>query len=384
MLNDARLTRASASILADIQASNFAHVELLIVDVDPNSGSTSSTDRTGPARVLRALWHDRRELAWSLYRWMDRRRVRLPDDPVSLEDCSAMLEGIRTVRVAPIGEGPGIRLPDTVAQTVRDARLDVIVQFGFAMLRGEILDGARFGVWAFRYGDNERYRGGPPAFWEMVEDNPVSAVVLERLTEKPYEGAALAKAVFATDMGSLARNRVQPYFGSTHLVIQKLWELHQWGWQRLVERGVQARSYKGRRQFYRTPGNLEVIRWLAPQVIGKAVRTAARLFGRRHNVEHWRIAVRTTDGPGLDPAAVDMTGFRWIESPKGTMYADPFVVERAGRTWMFFEDLSYRDRRGSISCAEVAVDGRLKAPEVVLASAGHLSYPCVFVDASVA
>ena len=37
-------------------------------------------------------------------------------------------------------------------------------------LRGEI---ARHGVWSYHHGDNRFYRGGPPGFWEVMEDQPV-------------------------------------------------------------------------------------------------------------------------------------------------------------------------------------------------------------------
>jgi hypothetical protein len=73
----------------------------------------------------------------------------------------------------------------------------------------------------------------------------------------------------------------------------------------------------------------------------------------------------------------DLSGFRWIESPKGRFYADPFMIEEGGKIWVFFEDFDYATQRGRISCAEVEKGG-IDNPVPVLERPYHLSYPCVF------
>jgi hypothetical protein len=44
---------------------------------------------------------------------------------------------------------------------IRQHNLDVIVRFGFRILKGEILSAARLGVWSLHHGDNQVNRGGP-------------------------------------------------------------------------------------------------------------------------------------------------------------------------------------------------------------------------------
>jgi len=41
-----------------------------------------------------------------------------------------------------------------------------------------------FGVWSWHHGDEDKYRGGPPAFWEIVNADPVTGALLQRLTER--------------------------------------------------------------------------------------------------------------------------------------------------------------------------------------------------------
>ncbi len=263
------------------------------------------------------------------------------------------------------------RFPEDAIETIRAKKLDVLLRFGFNILRGDVLQAARYGVWSFHHGDPDFYRGGPAHFWEMYERNPLSGAVLQILTEDLDAGRILGKTLFATAPGfSLLHNRVQPYYGSLHLVIQKLWELHQYGEEQVQRKMVPLAPYAGKRKIYRTPTNGEMIRWLAPQLVRSLLR---RAFGRRTGILPWRMAVRA----GSHDIG-DMRGFEWIDTPPGHFYADPFLFEHGQKTWLFFEDYLYSEARGVIACAEISANGRMGAPQVVLDTGSHASYPHVF------
>ena len=107
---------------------------------------------------------------------------------------------------------------------------------------------------------------------------------------------------------------------------------------------------------------------------------AARRPFRSRTFVHWRVALRsgaptTLDRPEGPPT---MDGFRLIEPPPGHYWADPALVEHAGRTWLFFEDWIYAEERGVIGVAEVLDDGRLGPHQTCLDTGRHLSYPHVF------
>jgi hypothetical protein len=202
-------------------------------------------------------------------------------------------------------------------------------------------------------------------------------VILQVLTEELDGGLVLCKSQFATERTySVSQNRFAPYWGSCGMVIRKLNELHQFGWDYLQQRAVPRAPYRGKRKVYRTPENWDVARWLAPLFIKKALRYPFR----RKKTVHWRIALRTSTQPlfkaGEKP---DTNGFRWIEAPRAHFWADPFLVEHEGRKWLFFEDYSYSKHRGDIACAEVRDDGSLGPAATCLTDEKlHYSYPHVF------
>jgi hypothetical protein len=61
-----------------------------------------------------------------------------------------------------------------------------------------------------------------------------------------------------------------------------------------------------------------------------------------------------------------------------TFYADPFVVERDGRTFLFAEAYPYATGKGVIVCAELDGAGQAGPFRTILERPWHLSYPFVF------
>ena len=379
LLDGNRLIRVFREVVRDIQQSNFAKIELLVYNSAVIATPPARTPL--PLRVVRAFSGGRREtLLWNLYNRLDRKLHPLGDDPVAEEDCSGLLHGIESIQVSPVGKRFVHRFPEEAIEAIRARDLDVILRFGYNILRGGILQAARYGVWSFHHGDPDCYRGGPAHFWELYEHNPLSGAVLQVLTEELDAGKILGKTLFATAPGfSLLHNRRQPYHGSVHLVIQKLWELHQYGWEHLQRKAVPLAPYAGKRKIYRTPTNAEIARWLIPQLARSVWRRAARVLRLDGRVPHWRMAVRTGSRSieGAD-GRPDMGGFRWIESPPGHFYADPFLFEKNDKTWLFFEDYLYHEGRGVIACAEISAEGRLGTPQVALDTGTHASYPHLF------
>ena len=378
LLNRPDLARFCTKIIEHIQASNFASLELIIYRTRPSfppqkPGVISRVKR----RLLDA--NLRKHALYDLYRRYDNSKRRPQNHPRDIVDCSELLTGIDSMIVEPMGKGFVHRFPAPALEQIRAKNLDVLLRFGFGILKGDILSAARYGIWSYHHGDNEFYRGSPPHFWELYEHNPLSGVILQVLSEELDAGQVLCKSQFTTrPTMSVSQNEFAPYWGATDLVIRKLNELHRFGWEHLLQRSVPAVTYKGRRSLYRNPTNLEMARWLAPAIVKKAIE---RPF-RKATVQHWRIGIRLNTPPLYSrDSDGSLRSFRWIESAKGHFWADPFVVEEENRRWVFFEDYVYAEKRARISCAEITPDGAALSPSPCLDDPQqHYSYPYVFRD----
>ena len=91
--------------------------------------------------------------------------------------------------------------------------------------------------------------------------------------------------------------------------------------------------------------------------------------------EQWYVGVRSRVS-GAE--AFELKAFYLLNPPRDRFFADPFVAEREGRSYLFFEEFVFAERRGVISCIEFDEQGFRGAPSVVLEAPYHLSYPFLF------
>ncbi len=134
-------------------------------------------------------------------------------------------------------------------------------------------------------------------------------------------------------------------------------------------RGVSARPASS--------GLPAVARFGAAVVAAKAQGALRRLLRQG---PRWRSGLRPLDGPGLMAGGALGASYRWLPDDGQRFYADPFLLEHEGRTWLFVEEFPYATGIGVISVAEVGADGRASTPRPVLETGSHLSYPFVFVQ----
>lgn len=349
-----------ARIVEEIQASGFAHIELAVLH-DAGPAKTAGLRR----RLKFALFR--------LYEQWDERWSRTASDALAATNLTLLLEGVPRLTVHPRRTGFTDRIPEEEVAAIRDRRLDVLFRFGFRILRGEILEAARCGVWSFHHGDNRAYRGGPALFWEIYEGNPVSGTMLQILTEKLDGGRVIYRGFSATHQTSLYRNRNRNYWKTAEFAMRRLRDLERHGFAYLEALPSYGEQDTYARGIYHTPGNAEMARFMG-RLLGRWIKgqIAAWRFGRH---QRWFLAIRPrTVGRSFDDAA----GYRLMLPPKGRCYADPFLVERDGKTWLFFERLRFRERRGTICCCELGPDGEPGEPVEVLRRPYHLSYPFVF------
>ena len=100
---------------------------------------------------------------------------------------------------------------------------------------------------------------------------------------------------------------------------------------------------------------------------------------RRRRPFYWQVAYRLIDGPGIaETGRLDGAPFTVLPDDGARFYADPFVLDHGGRHYVFVEEFPYATGRGVISVAELADDGRLGVPAVIIEEPHHLSYPQVF------
>lgn len=378
LLDGSAVPRSYAEVVEHIRRSDFARLVLVVHEERPPAAL-----RPGPLRLLTRFARpaDRARLLFDLYERWDRRRSGADDDPVEAIELCGAVAGVPSVSIEARAEGDVVALGPEALERLKEHRLDVAIRFARGHLRDDAVSLARHGVWSFHQGDEDAYRGGPAHFWELAEQNPLSGVSLEARRAPAGARVVLCKGLAATALEhselSLARNRVKPQRLGATFVIRKLKQLHEHGFAALERDAVRPAPYRGKRERYHTPSNLELAAFLVPRLAGKA---RGRLL-RSPKLVQWRVGVRVRGAPSLAAGRpLELDGFRWLEAPRGRLHADPCLIEREGQVYCFFEDLDHARHLGRISCAAVDADGRLREIRPALELPYHLSYPFVFED----
>ena len=100
---------------------------------------------------------------------------------------------------------------------------------GFKILKGEILNCAKYGVWSYHHGDNNVNRGGPAGHWEVIEGKRITGTILQILSEELDNGKIIYKSFSSTDKNSIIRNRNKLLMKSISFLPRKLEDLYMLG-----------------------------------------------------------------------------------------------------------------------------------------------------------
>ena len=250
---------------------------------------------------------------------------------------------------------------------------DFVLKFGFGILRGDILTCTPMGIWSFHHGDEQKYRGVPPAFWELFNRDFKSGAILQRLTEKLDSGVILRKGQFSTINHSWKANLEQS------INLSKNWPADVC--REIVCQNTfpdQVEGVSSNAPIYSVPGNTSFVYFLLKQFVNKL----RFHFNEMLKVEIWQtglVKARTADILSGLQYIIEDEDVEWVKSKNNnTYYADGFAVKISERILLLFEDYSYKNRKGHITAVWFSERNNIfSKPVTILSELWHLSYPFI-------
>ncbi len=355
MCSAAGLTEFARKCIANITRDGIAEPTLLILDESVAVPSPIGTKIRKSIRLEGNLWHLQSKL-------FPPSRI----EAYGTEPLDKCLPGIQRIACQPELKGKWsqyFRAGD-VAE-IRSHNLDFILKFGYGIVRGEILQAARYGVWSFHHDDEEKYRGGPPGFWEIYHGDPVTGAVLQRLTDRLDGGVVLKKCFAPTNELSYCANLQQIQESSWHMVRSACLDVIQ---GRLD--AFRAAPSKTVAPIYRAPNDLQMIRfWI--RLAGNWLRH--KLANQR--VDEWNVGIVSRPqkaflDPEFDPS-IEWSAYKEY----GQMVADPFLIPGEDPRRVLVEEFSWSTETGRIS--EMRGSGNETTVTPVIDEELHMSYPYV-------
>lgn len=301
---------------------------------------------------------------------LDRKFFSVKNDIFTNVDISNLQEEISIIRVSGVEKKFSYRFTEEKTTEVEKLNLDVLIRFGFGILKGNILNTARYGVWSLHHGDNTINRGGPPAFWEVVNKEKVTGITLQKLSEDLDGGSVIKKSFIKTNTTSFYRNKNEAFWAGVELFNLALDELSR-GILRFEEREKILPFYSY--PLYKNPNNFTSIKILFnfwrrrfnETIIGKI------------SVPQWYLLYKFRKDFSLETS---IFRYKKLYPPKGYDWADPFVVKEGDSFYLFFEEVKIGSGNGHICLFEFDEKGNLinEKPISVINEEYHLSYPFIF------
>ncbi|MDS0261778.1 hypothetical protein NDI56_20445 [Haloarcula sp. S1CR25-12] len=255
--------------------------DIRITHVVVNEGSSSSSGKSGVATFVRDAFRRFREYPlWSLV-GVGRILSSVPvySQPLHI-DAIPEISSAERLSCSPITvDELWNELPEETIDRLEG--VDVIVRFGFGMLKGRVLTTPTYGVLSYHPGDIRVYRGQPGGFWEFLNSESQMGVTVQRLNETLDGGEIAAlESIDTSDLNTWQEIKVRAYTTAERMLVPAV---------RTVTSGdVKQPDQIG--ELYRIPKGWDVIRYLAKNTQGR--------------VRNFTDTVRRSTGKWIQPGTV--------------------------------------------------------------------------------
>ncbi|PWT70908.1 MAG: hypothetical protein C5B59_19185 [Bacteroidetes bacterium] len=266
-----------------------------------------------------------------------------------------------------------IEFNDEDLNTIKNHEFDLVYQSSLLDDIGYLNIPAKYGIWRINFGSNQDRANHLPGFWEVMENNPVTGSSLQIVL--PSMSTIIAyRSLTRTVPYSVLNNLNSVAWKSSSFVPHRLNELYKLGAESFFAKYERVHSGQATNNpvlSNDSPGNLKMTlmflkngsRYMKYKIQSKFARRGVDILFLMQE---------------FDLNNLDFSAFKRISIPKNHFWADPFLVKRDNKYFVFFEDFSYKKNKGKIACMEIDGNGNSSNYTVVLEQPYHLSYPFIF------
>ncbi len=313
----------------------------------------------------------RKYLLYGLYRRLENKLIRFRNNAFEKTDMSPLLANIPRIDVACIEKIHSDYFTDDDINKIKKFDVDVFIRMGFRILRGKILGVPKYGVWSLHHGDNFINRGGPPGVWEILENHPCTGVILQILNEDLDAGKVIYRSWSKTDV-FFNRNNSNAYWKAACFAVRKLEDLYNLGWENFIKVNTKEKNepvfYSNR--LYTEPENTLMFRF----IVNHTLKILLSKFKDFFINEQWFLLYNFNSNNKI---STSVFRFKKLFPPKDRFWADPFIVAKNDRHYIFVEELIFKNIKGHIAVLELDKKGNLITANTVLKKPYHLSYPFI-------
>lgn len=258
---------------------------------------------------------------------------------------------------------------------IRDYKLDILIKLNYGMIGGEILNVPAYGVWSYSSKLCPSVKEDTTGYYEVVRKMPVTCSYLIVLKDKKEKNMVLAMATESTCAYSISLNKNKLFRRAALFIPRVVFGLYREGGI-FLDRLEQRYNKLKCETICKVPVPSSIN---ALVNIGKAAAIAFQKIVKKimfTDPFSWVLLYRI--GYEQDFADNNYGNFKSLKPSKDKFWADPFVIIRNERYYIFVEEFIYKKNKGHISVLEIDRGGSLISTRKIIDRPYHMSYPFVF------
>ncbi len=251
-----------------------------------------------------------------------------------------------------------------------EQEIDVLLNFAVTLPKNILSDLPKYGIWSYKIGKAEKVRDPYAGYWETVKNLPkIEGAVYMHSGDGPETEIYRTNGPTYPESIHQVRDRI---YASAALVIPRilkgLFENGHVYLENLIS-NISREYDSSHSSYFKPPSSLNALRNLFMLVKKK--------IDRNINPDLWFLVLSKKDDDEA-PFSLNPDKFIKLNPPAGVYWADPFIISRDNKYYIFIEELVYQTEKGHISVLELDSSGVLLASERIIEQPYHMSYPFIF------
>lgn len=260
-------------------------------------------------------------------------------------------------------------------EEIKKYELDILLILSNEYFHPHLYPIARLGAWSFQQFESGGKHRDLTGIREVLQGIEETEITLHATFGGHKKRLVLNKTSFSTDPFSLNRNKNTFYWKASAIIPLKIKELNELGEELFFKKmkTINDLPHFNSKKANTVPSNKEMLVYAPKLMLLKLLDK----FDLTFNFHQWILLFKIGT---IDKVSTDLSKFQKIIPPRDRFWADPFILKREDKYYIFFEELIYRDNKGYICLIEMDQLGNYTEPIKILEQNYHLSYPFLIED----
>ncbi len=369
LINSDNIRNWQMKIIEEIRNSTFAEITLVI------KNKVSLIDRSSK---FSKFINNKNGIVFQLHLKLDKLILGRDTDYFKTFDSRILLNDTNQITTTPVGNGFTNNFKQEDIKEIKNFNLDIILKFGFSVLTGDILNIPKYGIWS--YESDNLLKSEPLGYWEVINKGKTTGSILQILNEDLVRSRVIHSSRMLTNYISISKNQNACYWRSATIIPRIIEGIYNHGGSyllRLEKRNNNLINFHNRlinfhnRRFNKTTSSFTTL----GNIFKHFWKVSKRLIQKIFFNDHWDVLYKINSDETFFPSLKE---FKSLPTPADRFWADPFVISKDDKHYIFVEELLYKTNKGHIAVLELDNKGNFLGSKKVLERTYHLSYPFLF------